>query len=339
MLTRSAPSVTLTPRQNLYASRFGFELPASARTLGATTIANDADFDDSRVGFHAAFMQALERTERDPLEAAAIEIPTNARTLDMQWIGDLPGFEEWLGDRKLAGLEGFSLRSQAKDWSSGIRIKADDFDDDNLGLVPAAVAGLAGAARQHLPDLIVKLLLNGFDGAAFPDVSNGLAYDGAFFFSDSHRGGMDNLLTVAFDAAGLDAAEQLFRGMTTYDGQRYLRTRGSHILVGPKLEKAALKLLSQEYLASGESNTDRNRYELIVSPLIRGDFDDWWFLLDLKKPIKPTFVQMRERISTSAVAGPNSQPRFIRNELWYGAQARYNVGSFEWRLAVGSKVA
>jgi hypothetical protein len=32
-------------------------------------------------------------------------------------------------------------------------------------------------------------------------------------------------------------------------------------------------------------------------------------------------------------------PRFSRGELWFGAEARYNVAYFEPRLIVGSKVA
>ncbi|MGE0547608.1 MAG: Mu-like prophage major head subunit gpT family protein [Kofleriaceae bacterium] len=310
--------------------------------LGATNIANAGELDAAKIGFHAAFLQILEQNGPDPLEQIYTQINSSRPVEEWDWLGDLPGFEEWTTDRRLAGLEAFKLRVTAKDWSNGLRMKANDFKDDALGLLPPRIQGLAQKARRHRSDLMVKLLLNGFDGNAYPDVGNGLAYDGAFFFSDSgHRGGNDNKHTAVLGANGVTAAELLLRSMTTYDGQDPLDTHGTHIICGPKLEHAAVKLVTQEYLASGESNPHKGKYQVMVSNRIRGDFDDYWFLSDLSQPIKPCLLQMREEISTSAIIGQqgsqqDSVPRFMSNVLLFGAEARYNVAYFEHRLIVGS---
>jgi phage major head subunit gpT-like protein len=255
------------------------------------------------------------------------------------YIEDVPGFEEWKGDRKMSGLEAFKLQIENKKWANGLRIKNDDLKDDALGLISPQVAGLAVKAKRHRYDLMVKLLLNGFDGAAYPEVGNGLAYDGAFFFSDTHRGGNDNKMTVALDSAGLAAAELQLASMTTYDGNDPLDVYATHLIVGPKNALAAQKLMTQERLANGEDNIYKGRYKIIVSNRIRGAYQNYWFLADLSQPIKPLLFQMREDISTSAIVGQegrNAFPSFMNDELWFGAQARYNAAYFEFRTIVGS---
>ncbi len=348
-LSRADGFLQQNPRALAYAVHmFGYEADgrfAIPATLGASSIVNVAEHDASKIGFHAAFMQSLVNTSDDPLNELFTVVPSNRKVEEWDWMGDLPVFEEWKTDRKLATLEAFKLRVENKKWSNGIRIKADDVKDDALGLIGPSIAGLAQVAHNHRWDMLVQLLLNGFAGSAFPELGNGLGYDGAFFFSDSgHRGGNDNKMTAALDSAGLVAAQLLLRSMKTYDGLHPLRTKGTHLIVGPKLEWTAEKLLTQEYLASGESNPHRNKYKLIVSDRIEGTYDDYWFLADLSKPIKPFLFQMREEISTSGIVGGqgsnnDSLPRFQYDELWYGAEARYNVGYFEHRLIVGSAVA
>lgn len=329
---------SLSQRAQLFAGVFGHREHAQAaarRTLGATTIANDRDLEDARVGFQAAFLLELAAKE-DPIGLLALEVQSRNRSEQHHFLGDLPGFEEWTSDRKLSGVDAYSLqRLVNRDWSNGLRIKNNDFKDDALGLLPAHVAGLATKARRHRWDMLAELLLNGFDGTAYPDIGNGLSYDDAFFFSDSHETG-DNKMAAAFDAAGLAAAELLLTSQTTFDGDP-LEVRGTHIICGPKLEPAVRKLLAQEFLTGGESNANRARYEMIVSNRIRGTYDDYWFLADLSHAFKPLMLQMREEISTSAT-GSNGQPAFQANELWFGAEARYNVGYFEHRLIVGSAV-
>lgn len=326
------------PKALSFASVFGYE---GANTLAAqpTTISNSGDLDAARVGFHAAFLQSLELKTDDPIAQIYTQVPSTKKVEQHNWMGDLPSFEKWDGDRKMAGLEAFKLTVENIKWANGLKIKNDDFKDDALGLLPAQVQALALKAKRHRFDLMVKLLLNGFDGAAYPEVGNGLAYDGAFFFSDSHRGGNDNKMTAALDSAGLAAAELLFRSFTTYDGNDPLETFPTHLIVGPKLENVAMKLLTQERLANGEDNINKGKYKLVISNRIRGTYDDYWFLADLSSPIKPLMFQMREEISTSAIVGQegnNAMPSFMNDELWFGAQARYNAAYFEFRTIVGS---
>lgn len=338
-LSATAPNKpTLTPRQQLFASRFGYTGLAAPPepVLGGTTISNDSALADARVGFHAAFMESFDASP-DEIERVALEVTSKNRIEEHAWLGDPPAFVEWVTNRQLGDLEAFSMRLVNRKWQNGLRIKSDDFDDDNLGLMPAAVAGLAQKGREHRADLLVYLLLNGFDGNAFPDVGDGLAFDGAFFFDVNADTG-SNKLTLPFDSAALAAAELLLGRQKRYDGSKY-RARGTHIICGPKVAPAAHKVITQEYLAGGESNTNKARYQVLEHPLIDGAYEDDWFVADLSKPYKPLMLQIREGITTSALASKNQIPYFQNAEFWFGAQSRYNAGYFERRLIVGSRPA
>lgn len=308
------------------------------------------DIEAARVGFHAAFLGQL-AVAPDPLEQLYATVNSTNAAEQWEWLGDLPGFTEWLGDRKLGRIKRFRLRVENKDWASGVRVHQNELADGQADMLRIKIATLAAQARKHRTDLMVQMLINGFSGTAFPDVSNGLAYDGAFFFSTTHTAEgetttQSNRLTLALDADGvaLETATQMLGAMTSYDGRDILALGGTTLIVGPKLQFVAERLMSAEFLANGASNIHRNRYKVLVSPHLRGAYDDYWFLADLSAPVKPLLFQMREDITTSAIIGDkggsnDSLPRFQRGELWFGAEARYNVGYFEWRTVVGSIVA
>jgi phage major head subunit gpT-like protein len=314
-------------------------------------ISNQVNLEAARVAFHAAFLQQLEAMGDDPLNALFMEVASSASVEEWDWLGDIPGFEEWKGDRKLGDVSAFKLQIVNKDWASGFRIHQNNFKDDRLGLFPPRIAGLAQKAKRHRFDLMVKLLLNGFAGNVFPEVGNGLAYDGAFLFSDSHAtdGGppqSNKLNAAALTIASLELAETKLKNMTTADGKDPLELGGTHLVVGPALEWTAKKLMGAELIANAagtaaDTNVHRNQYEVIVSRRIRGAQANHWFLADLSQPIKPFMFQLREEISTSAMIGNqggqnDSEPRFKRGELWFGAEARYNVGAFAWQTIIGS---
>lgn len=312
-------------------------------------IANQANLDAARIGFHAAFLAQLGLVPNQPLEQAFAQLNSTTTTEEWDWIGDFPGFSEWISDRPMATLQAFKMRLANRDWSSGLRVHQNQFKDDKIGLFPLSTAGLAIAARQHRSDMMIQLLINGFAGTAYPDISNGLAYDGKFFF-DTTRATGSNKLTTALDdtGAGLDAAELLMGSQTTYDGKRKLRITPSHLIVGPKLAPIARRLTTLDFIASVSgnatiSNPYKGRFQVVIDPWLTGTFQNYWFLADLLQPVKPALFQLREDISTSAILGQqggsnDSEPRFKRGEYWFGAEARYNVGYFEPRLIVGAQV-
>src|SRR4051812_6577697 len=99
-------------------------------------IANQANLDAARVGFHAAFLEQLGLVNSLPLEAVLAEVQSTTSVEEWEWLSDFPGFTEWVGDRQLDVMKAFKMRIANKDWSSGLRVHQNQFKDDKIGLFP-----------------------------------------------------------------------------------------------------------------------------------------------------------------------------------------------------------
>ncbi len=313
------------------------------------TIAQRSKYADVEVGITLHFMEKLEAAGIDPLLILSEEMPSSAAVEEHFFLGDLPGFEEWTQDRRMATLMAHKFRIVNKDWSNGVTIHKNEIADDQMGKVRPRIAGLAAKAARHKGDYMARCLINGFSGTAFPETGDGLSFDGALFFSDVHtlEGGpnQSNKLTVALTEAGLDSAEQKLAALTTWDGKDPLDMHGTHLIVGPKLEKTAKVLVGAAMLinaggtAAGSNAYFMGKYQVVVSPRLSGTYDDYWFLADLSAPTKPFIYQPREPITTAAQTDWTNESMFKRGQMNFGAQARYGIGPWDWRTIVGSLVA
>lgn len=308
-------------------------------------IANQAAIEDARVGFHAAFMSQLESGEPDPVAGIAREMPSGNAVESIKFMGGVPGLREWKGDRRLHDRQAYKIDIVNRDWEDGISVHQNNIKDDTLGLFADDVADMVKACRTHRYDLMVDTLTNGFDGAN-SDIGNGLCFDDGFFFDTAHPLGngrtQSNKLTVALTSAGLTSARKLLREMRSVDGSRLLNLKGTHLIVGPKNEELAEKLMMSDILPStagtaSETNTQKNKYKVVVSPRLVDDFEDDWYLADLNAAHRPLIFCKRQEIETTDMAGPDSLPKFQRGELWFGAEARYAVAYYVYMTIVGSR--
>lgn len=316
------------------------------------SIAEAEKYENAKIGFRAAFMDYLERDQDKPgrsIMPAVMETDSTGPSEEYIFIGDLPGFEEWKDDRKMGQLAAHRIQVANKNWASGVSVHRNEIMDDKLGIVGRRIQGLAGKARRHPDAFMMKLLLNGFSGTAYPEVGDGLAYTGKLFFANDHslEGNsttVDNLATDALSETALEARFMQMRQFTTWDGLDPLELEPSHLIVGPKLEFTAKRLVGQilRVRASGdggESNIHYGTLEVIVNPRLIGTYDDYWFLGDLTQAMKPLIFQKREAITTAAAVNWDSPDMFNRGLMKFGAQARYGGGYFDPRLIIGSAVA
>ena len=87
-----------------------------------------------------------------------------------------------------------------------------------------------------------------------------------------------------------------------------------------------------------ETNTQKGKYKVLVSPRLVDDFDDDWYLTDLTNSAwKPLVFQLRQEIETTDNAGPSSTPRFQRGQVEFGADARYAVAYLSYMSVIGSR--
>jgi phage major head subunit gpT-like protein len=316
------------------------------------SIAEAEKYENARIGFRAAFMDYLER-DADPAGKSLMPLATKTQSSgpseEYIFIGDLPGFEEWKDDRKMGELAAHKITVANKNWASGVRVHRNEIMDDKLGIVGQRIQGLARKAKRHPDDFLAKLLINGFAGTTYPEVGDGLAYTGQLFFSNSHtlEGGeetIDNLGATAFSETALESTVQAMREYRTWDDKDPLDVNPSHIIVGPKLEFTAKRLVGQTLRVrtagdGGDTNIHYGAFEVIVSPRLVGTYDDYWFLADLTQAVKPLIFQEREAITTAAQVDWSSDDMFKRGQMNFGAQARYGGGYFDPRLIFGHAVA
>lgn len=305
-----------------------------------SSIADKAKIARSRISFRMTFEGALDGLQADPIEQVAMEVQSDGEAEDYVWMGTVPGFEEWLDERKLSGLRAEGFRVKNRDWANGIRVHRNEILDDKLSQVRPRIQMLAQRARQHRPRFLVDMLLNGFDGAR-PAISDGLSYDGAFFFSDQHRDGQgpvqSNLLPGPLNAANYEAGLQVMSEVLDEEGDP-LDVEATTLMVGPKLWGLARRITQAEIVNEGGvavSNVNQNTTTVVKSPRLRGPYADAWFLMDLSQPVRPLLLQMRQEIRFDALDNLESEAVFMKKELKFGADARYGFGYGLWHFCFG----
>ena len=288
------------------------------------------------------FNGALDEVPDDPVEQLAMVIPSSTKTEEHGWLGTVPGFSEWKGDRKLGTLraDGFQLTNRS--WANGLRLLRDSIVDDRWGIVRPKIQMLAKKARRHRGKYIVEVMANGFDGAR-PETGDGRSYDGAFLFSDDHQDGdgprQSNLGEGPLTHETYAQARRQMRKLVDEEGDP-LDIEPSHLLVGPDLEDAAREILENDVrIVQGVAvkNIYRGSTKLLVSPRLIGPWASYWFLADLTQPVRPMVLQIRQEIQFNALDDMSSDAAFMRKEFKFGADARYVVGPGMWQFIYGSK--
>ena len=107
----------------------------------------------------------------------AMRAPSEGRSVDYKWLGDLPGMREWLGDRIIKDISGFHYEIVNKPWESTIEVDRDDIQDDLIGVYSPRLQEMGRVAIEHRDLLVFALLKAGFTT---------LCFDGQYFFDDDH---------------------------------------------------------------------------------------------------------------------------------------------------------
>lgn len=127
-------------------------------------------------GFSAAFQGAF--TGVEPMYSRiATTVPSTTRQNDYGWLGQMPNFREWLGDRVVNSIadHGYSIKNKTYEMTIGV--DRDDILDDNLGIYGPMFADMGDGAAKFPDSLVWPLLKAGFDTQCF---------DGQAFFDNDH---------------------------------------------------------------------------------------------------------------------------------------------------------
>ncbi|PIE13821.1 MAG: hypothetical protein CSA70_03650 [Rhodobacterales bacterium] len=131
---------------------------------------------NAMIGFQAIFNNAFK--EVDPMwKMIAEEVNSTTSLETYEWLGQIPGMREWIGERYIHRLEEHAYMLKNKKYESTIAVSRDAVADNKLGTYSMAFKGLGEACATHPDELVFSTLAAGFDNVCF---------DGQNFFDTDH---------------------------------------------------------------------------------------------------------------------------------------------------------
>ena len=128
------------------------------------------------VTFNAAFKKGFGNAK--PMwDKIAMRVASGSRSNTYGWLGNWPGFREWVGDRVVKDMKTHEYSITNKHWESTVSVNRDDIKDDEIGVYSPMFEEMGRASNVFPDELIFNLLANGFST---------LCYDGQNFFDADH---------------------------------------------------------------------------------------------------------------------------------------------------------
>jgi phage major head subunit gpT-like protein len=289
----------------------------------------------AQVLFRTIFNDALQRfasaNSWSRLAMLATEISSTVPQEVYRWLGDMPVFEEWLGDLNIDDLAELAYTLPNKHYAKGVGVDEDELADDKLGLIRSRIEMFAWRYLQHIGQQIESLILNG---------ATALAFDGVAFFSDASGVRLiDNLGTGTIGAAAPTIA-QVENDIDTMRQtvMQYADSKAQKIglvptvFAGhPKLErlfKTVMTSSSDPALSNaGASNPVGGWIRDYISLPNASDVNDvYGFVVDM--PVKPFIYQNRQEIQKKLVEQP------LNRKLVFMADYRAGYGYSMPHLAI-----
>lgn len=139
-------------------------------------IINQANLSRLYTGFKTSFNEGLGMAP--PMhERIATRVPSSTKEEKYGWLGKVPGFREWLGDRVVQNIALHDYAIKNKRFENTIGVDRDDIEDDTVGIYAPLFRSLGEATAAHPSELVYALLAAGFAT---------LGYDGQYFFDTDH---------------------------------------------------------------------------------------------------------------------------------------------------------
>lgn len=296
-----------------------------------------------RAEFELAYRSELDASAADRI---ATVIRTTMPVQKYAWLGATPPMREFVDERRPSGMAAYAVSIEDKVFESSIAVDRKAIEDDQLDLIRLRVRDLATRVANHRTQIVVEALVAG---------ATATGYDGVSFFNTSHPlPGGGTASNRGASALGSVALGDALSAMMTIpdDTGTPLGIVPDTLVVGPKLAWSAIELAESPVVvyeanvsdSAGPSdylNPFYGKLRVIVTPFLTGTADDYWFLLDTKRPIRGVILQERKDVPVefSALdASSGSESAWMRDRYHYGVRARYNVGYGLWQTAFGAIV-
>ncbi len=269
-----------------------------------------------------------------------------------KWLGQSTPMREWIGGRKAKGLRENGITITNKKYEGTMDIPVDWMRRDKTGQISIRIAELAQRTVGHWGKLLSTLVSNGTGS------TNGLCYDGQYFFDSDHSEGDSGTqlnLLAAGQVAALDVATaaaptpveaaKAILGVIGYmlaykddqgepmnaDAKEFL------IMTSPVLWQFLAPAVYNPLVSSGETNplqavmqNNNFRIDVVANPRLTYTTPFATFRTDA--PASALIRQSEQDVSMSAKA-EGSEYEHDNDAHQYGVKALRNVGYGYWQYA------
>lgn len=244
---------------------------------------NRANLDSLYTGFTTKLQEGFGMAPR-PFERFGMTVASSTSMETYGWLMLLSRMRKWAGDRIVQNVESELMTLVNEDYEHTVGVSRNDIEDDKLGIYGPLFQQL-GADAAALWDRLALLAL----------VGNGLWLDGAAFFGTTRKYGGNTISNYATGALTETTFNTAYQTMMEYVGanDEALGVVPDLLVVGPKNRTVAHGIVNQGPGASS-ANPNAGVVDVLVHPRLVGTYDDYWFLLETKGPVKPVAVQKRK---------------------------------------------
>lgn len=299
--------------------------------------------------FYETLDQAVGQTWLPDL---AMDFSSDQESETYKWLGAVPQVREWIAGRLAKGLRENGITITNKTFEASLEILVDDLRRDKTGQILLRIRELADRVAAHPMKLISDLINNG--GGA----TNGLAYDGQYYFDTDHSQGDSgtikndlasgdyavlNVATAAAPTANemadcILAILQHFFSFKDDQGEPINElARRFKVMVPVNMWGSAQAAVTTNLLNTGSGGRDNPllkmgmTIDVAVNPRLTATDKFCMFRSDGRT--KPFIQQLEEATSIAAVA-EGTEYEFINNRHLYGVKKITNVGYGMWQHAI-----
>jgi phage major head subunit gpT-like protein len=273
-------------------------------------------------------------------QRVASDIPTTLPIQSYGFLGRGAVMEELKDRAREQQVNQFNYSLTDKTYKGRLSIDRRTLEDDQYGLLMKRVRALGVEPVRHWNKLAYTGLALG---------ATTLCYDGQYFVDTDHSEGdsgtQSNKSTTALSDTQLQLAEAAMMGFVDDKGE-CMEIMPDTLVVGPKLARFASDLLESSVIvkepgdgaiASGATtytprdNYFKGKYALVVSPYLSGTYDDYWFLLDTSREIKPIVIQSRSDVPITIETDMEEPSAKMKEKFSFDARGRYVQGYGLWQ--------
>jgi phage major head subunit gpT-like protein len=263
--------------------------------------------------------------------SVATRIPSSTEMNTYGWLGEIPGFREWIGPRVFHNLASRSYSIINKDWEDGFTVSRNKVEDDQFGIYSQQSNLLGDAAKGLWDQLVFDTLQAG---------ASTVCYDGQFFFDTDHPNNLDD------DGAGTYAnlfgtkpitptnLAFLSNKMLAFKGEsgRSLEIYPNLLIVPPSLAMDAATALAPVVASNNAAIPNPlisgiaggRPLTVLVVPRLENEPTIYYLVSTAK--LKPIILQVRKEPDIVQRTDTAQDNVFYRKEFEYGADARGNAG-------------